>query len=113
MRATRQHGADETFDRKLCDECLSLEWLRNRAKARVVIETWRRHYNHVRPHSSLKHLTPFEFKTRYDSINPQTALNLCRFEDPWAGHQCVLGRYTNKIKKAHYSPYSNKFGKQN
>jgi putative transposase len=34
-----------------------------------VIETWRCHYNHVRPHSSLKGLTPIEFKTRYDSTN--------------------------------------------
>jgi hypothetical protein len=26
-----------------------------------VIEAWRRHYNEVRPHSSLGHLTPTEF----------------------------------------------------
>jgi putative transposase len=28
-------------------ECLSLEWFRSRAEAKVVIETWRRHYNEV------------------------------------------------------------------
>lgn len=65
-----QNGADESFNGKFRDECLSLEWFRSREEARVVIESWRRHYNHVRPHSSLKDLTPIEFKTRYDSNNP-------------------------------------------
>lgn len=64
-----QNGADESFNGKLRDECLSLEWFRSREEARVVIETWRRHYNHVRPHQSLNDLTPIEFKTRYDSTN--------------------------------------------
>ncbi len=65
-----QNGTDESFNGKLRDECLSLEWFRSREEARVVIEVWRRHYNHERPHSSLNDLTPIEFKTRYDSTNP-------------------------------------------
>lgn len=65
-----QNGTDESFNGKFRDECLSLEWFRSREEARVVIEIWRRHYNQVRPHSSLKYLTPIEFKLRYDSINP-------------------------------------------
>ena len=69
-----QNGADESFNGKFRDECLSLEWFRSREEARVVIETWRRHYNHVRPHSSLNDLTPIEFKTRYDSTNPGAIL---------------------------------------
>lgn len=69
-----QNGADESFNGKLRDECLSLEWFRSREEARVVIEVWRRHYNHVRPHQSLKDLTPIEFKTRYDSTNPGAIL---------------------------------------
>jgi putative transposase len=48
-----QNGTDESFNGKFRDECLSLEWFRSRAEARVVIENWRRHYNAVRPHSSL------------------------------------------------------------
>ena len=64
-----QNGTDESFNGKLRDECLSLEWFRSREEARVVIETWRRHYNAERPHQSLKDLTPLEFKARYDSIN--------------------------------------------
>lgn len=71
-----QNGMDESFNGKFRDECLSIEWFRSRAEARVVIETWRRHYNHVRPHSSLQELTPIEFKTHYHSTNPGAVLQL-------------------------------------
>jgi putative transposase len=64
-----QNGTDESFNGKFRDECLSVEWFRSREEARVVIEQWRRHYNHVRPHSSLEYQTPIEFKLRYDSTN--------------------------------------------
>ena len=47
---------------KLRDQHLSLQWFRNRVDAKVGIEQWRRHYNDVRPHSSLGYLTPSEFK---------------------------------------------------
>ena len=59
-----QNGVAESFNGKFRDECLSLEWFRSRAEAKVVIETWRRHYNEVRPHSSLGYLTPDEFVAR-------------------------------------------------
>jgi putative transposase len=57
-----QNGTDESFNGKFRDECLSLEWFRNRREAQVGIEIWRRHYNEVRPHQSLQYLTPAEFK---------------------------------------------------
>jgi putative transposase len=59
-----QNGADESFNGKLRDECLSAEWFRTREEARTVIEDWRRHYNLDRPHSSLGYLSPSEFKKR-------------------------------------------------
>ena len=59
-----QNGTDESFNGKLRDECLSLQWFRNRVDARVTIEQWRRHYNDVRPHSSLAYLTPAEYKAK-------------------------------------------------
>jgi putative transposase len=62
-----QNGTAESFNGKFRDECLSLEWFRSRAEAKVVIETWRRHYNEVRPHSSLGYLTPAEFAARLAS----------------------------------------------
>jgi putative transposase len=57
-----QNGADESFNGKFRDQHLSLHWFRNRVDAKVSIEQWRRHYNEVRPHSSLGYLTPLEFK---------------------------------------------------
>ena len=61
-----QNGATESLIGKFRDECLSLEWFRSRTEAKVVIETWRRHYNEVRPHSSLGYLTPAEFVARIE-----------------------------------------------
>lgn len=57
-----QNGTNESFNGKFRDECLSMEWFRNRLEAKVVIEDWRSHYNDVRPHSSLNYQTPNEFK---------------------------------------------------
>jgi putative transposase len=60
-----QNATDESFNGKFRDEFLSLQWFRNRVDARVGIEQWRRHYNEVRPHSSLGYLTPAEFKAQH------------------------------------------------
>ena len=57
-----QNGTNESFNGKFRDECLSMEWFRNRIEAKLIIEDWRIHYNSVRPHSSLNYLTPNEFK---------------------------------------------------
>lgn len=57
-----QNGMAESFNGKFRDECLSMEWFRNRFEAKVVIEQWRQHYNEVRPHSSLRNQTPAAFK---------------------------------------------------
>jgi putative transposase len=64
-----QNGTAESFIGKFRDECLSLEWFRSRSEARVVIEAWRRHYNEVRPHSSIGYLTPAEFAAMAASEN--------------------------------------------
>src|SRR5271166_182168 len=59
-----QNGVNESFNGKFRDECLRLEWFRSRAEAKALIEAWRRHYNEVRPHSSLGYLTPSAFVAR-------------------------------------------------
>lgn len=60
-----QNGTDESFNGKFRDQHLSLQWFRNRIEAKVSIDAWRVHYNEVRPHSSLKGLTPTEFKAQH------------------------------------------------
>ena len=59
-----QNGTNESFNGKFRDECLAMEWFRNRIEAKIVIEDWRTHYNEVRPHSSLHYATPTEFRRR-------------------------------------------------
>lgn len=66
-----QNGTDESFNGRFRDECLSMEWFRTRAEATAIIETWRQHYNAVRPHSSLSYLTPIEFRAKHMATNNQ------------------------------------------
>jgi putative transposase len=65
-----QNGLNESFNGKFRDECLSMEWFTNRMDAKIFIENWRRHYNEVRPHSSLGKLTPSEFKQQISQQCP-------------------------------------------
>jgi len=51
----------ESFNGRLRDECLNTNWFINLKHAREVIEEWRKDYNEVRPHSSLKGATPKEY----------------------------------------------------
>jgi putative transposase len=51
-------GYCESFNSKLRDELLNGEIFYTLQEARVIIEGWRRHYNTVRPHSSLGYRPP-------------------------------------------------------
>lgn len=51
----------ESFNGKLRDECLNENRFLSLQQARQIIETWRKDYNEVRPHSSLNDLTPQEY----------------------------------------------------
>ena len=48
-----ENGYVESFNARLRDELLNGEILCSLREAQVVIESWRRHYNTVRPHASL------------------------------------------------------------
>jgi len=51
----------ESFIGRLRDECLNENWFINLKHARDIIEDWRKDYNEVRPHSSLKGMAPMEY----------------------------------------------------
>ena len=53
-----ENGYNESFDGSLCDELLNGEIFYSFAEAEVLIEAWCRHYNTVRPHSSLGYRPP-------------------------------------------------------
>ena len=53
-----ENGYNESFNGKLRDELLNTEIFYTLKEAEVLIEQWRRHYNEVRPHSSLGYRPP-------------------------------------------------------
>jgi putative transposase len=70
-----QNGMNESFNGKFRDECLSMQWFKNRIDAKIMIEDFRRGYNEIRPHSSLGQLTPAEFKQQLSLTNPDMAIS--------------------------------------
>ncbi len=69
-----QNGTNESFNGKFRDECLAMEWFRNRIEAKIVIDDWRRHYNEVRPHSSLNYDTPLAYRQRLERNSTQAVI---------------------------------------
>ncbi|MEW5865162.1 MAG: integrase core domain-containing protein, partial [Pseudomonadota bacterium] len=57
----------ESFNGRFRDECLNEHWFITMAHARSVIEAWRIEYNTERTHSSLRDLTPEEFRDAHAS----------------------------------------------
>ena len=53
-----ENGYCESFNSKLRDELLAAEQFSTLYEAKVLIEQWRRHYNAIRPHSSLGYRPP-------------------------------------------------------
>jgi putative transposase len=53
-----ENGYNESFNGSLRDELLNGEIFYSLTEARILIEAWRRHYNTVRPHSSLGYRAP-------------------------------------------------------
>jgi transposase InsO family protein len=53
-----ENGHIESFDARLRDELLNGEICYSLREAKIVIESWRRHYNAVRPHASLAYRAP-------------------------------------------------------
>ena len=53
-----ENGYCESFNSKLRDELLNAELFSTLYEAEVLIESWRRHYNAVRPHFSLGYRPP-------------------------------------------------------
>lgn len=53
-----ENGYVESFNGKLRDELLNGEIFTTLTEARILIEQWRREYNHFRPHSALGYRPP-------------------------------------------------------
>ncbi len=56
-----QNAFVESFNGKFRDHCLNQHWFSTMLDARETIDTWRHHYNEVRPHRSLDRRPPAVF----------------------------------------------------
>jgi putative transposase len=56
-----ENGYAESFHGRLRDELLNVEEFADVMHAKVLADRWRSDYNHRRPHSSLKYMTPAAF----------------------------------------------------
>ncbi len=68
-----ENGYCESFNSKLRDELLNGEIFYSLAEARIVIESWRKHYNTRRPHSSLGYRPPTPAVVPWPAAPPQPA----------------------------------------
>jgi putative transposase len=53
-----QNAFVESFNGKFHGGCLNQHWFQDLNDALSIIHEWRKHYNHVRPHSSLGYVPP-------------------------------------------------------
>jgi putative transposase len=67
-----ENGYCESFNSKLRDELLDGELFYSLAEARIVIESWRQHYNTLRPHSSLGYRPPAPHTVLWPAVPPST-----------------------------------------
>jgi putative transposase len=56
-----ENGFIESFNGRLRDECLNVEWFSSLEDARKKLAKFREHYNHQRPHSALADRAPAVF----------------------------------------------------
>jgi putative transposase len=65
-----QNAFIESFNGRLRDEFLNETLFRSLPQARTALETWRRDYNHHRPHSALRWLTPTAYAHSQRGVTP-------------------------------------------
>jgi len=64
----QQNAFVESFNGRMRDECLNEHLFQDLFEARTIIEDWREFYNKERPHSSLKGLTPQNFRRLFEGV---------------------------------------------
>jgi len=68
-----ENGYCESFNAKLWDELLKGEIFYTLKEAQIVIENWRRHYDTIRPHSSLGYRPPAPETVLWPAAQPRPA----------------------------------------
>jgi transposase InsO family protein len=74
-----ENGYVESFHGSLRDELLNGELFDTLLEAKVLVERWRRHYNAIRPHSSLGYRPPAPQALQWhDDIGSMGDMNACQ-----------------------------------
>lgn len=63
-----ENGFIESFNGRLRDECLNVEWFNSLQNARETLARWQTHYNQFRPHSALADRTPVSFANAHAAV---------------------------------------------
>jgi len=71
-----ENGFIESFNGRLRDECLNVEWFNSLHDARQTLARWRDHYNRQRPHSALADRTPASFASIYTTTERFAPINV-------------------------------------
>ncbi len=83
-----ENGYNESFNGRLQDECLKPELFNHLIEAKIIIENWRRHYNTVRPHSSLGYRPPAP--EAFPPADPASAVWRLRTDRPSIGANLMV-----------------------
>lgn len=70
-----ENGFIESFNGRLRDECLNVEWFPTLSEAQRRLALWREHYNHQRPHSALDDRAPAVFAALHQPRTARSALS--------------------------------------
>jgi putative transposase len=76
------NGFIESFNGRLRDECLNVEWFISLHDARQKLAKFREHYNHERPHSWLAERTPAAFAELHRHAPEKASTSLGRALQP-------------------------------
>jgi putative transposase len=71
-----ENGFIESFNGRLRDECLNVEWFVSLTDARQKLAKFREHYNHERPHSALADQTPAGFAELHKRVIEKASTSL-------------------------------------
>ena len=78
-----ENGFIESFNGRLRDECLNVEWFSSLEDARQKLAKFREHFNQQRPHSSLADLAPAVFAAQMAALRSPTAPSEPPFASPF------------------------------
>jgi len=73
-----ENGFVESFNGRLRDECLNVEWFSSLEDARQKLAKFREHYNQQRPHSALANRTPAAFAELHRRGKEKTSTSMGR-----------------------------------